>query len=110
MSASMPQVWLKTGEPVLSVSVIVLARACLGRMGTPPISRRKGTKGLGVEIETVTSSIFLTVGSCPSTSMVSRVSVGIFSLAMTSLKVKTTSSAVRGWPSDHWRPLRSLKV
>ncbi|MNL73639.1 hypothetical protein D3C87_1991310 [compost metagenome] len=29
---------------------------------------------------------------------------------MISLKVKTTSSAVSGWPSDHLSPSRSLKT
>jgi hypothetical protein len=60
---------------------------------------------------TVVSSTFSTLAAVPSGFLIQPGRVGVSSLlSSTSLYQNKMSSAVKGWPSDHLEPLRSLIV
>src|SRR6185369_714419 len=60
---------------------------------------------------TVLSSTFSTLAAVPSGFLIQPGSDGVSSLlSSTSLYQNRISSAVKGWPSDHFEPLRSLIV
>src|SRR5262249_11986693 len=86
------------------------SRICLGATSRAPSWLRNGPNGFFVVNRTVRSSTFSTVGYSFSTTMVSRKLELPKPCFMIVPNVKTTSSAVRGCPSDHLSPLRRTKV
>lgn len=77
----------------------MLSQMCLGMMTCSPISKRPGEKGL----------LYVKMTSAPSAVTLSRYSNPPRS-SFCSSKLKTTSSAVMGSPSDHWTPSRRVNV
>ncbi|MNY36457.1 hypothetical protein D3C86_1709470 [compost metagenome] len=110
-SSLTPKAWYSLGRPLLSFSLTRGSHWCLGTKAVPATVLRKGPNTRGSSNLTCKSSILVTLGNLPSilTPSTCRLS-GKLGLQMISLKVKTTSSAVRGWPSDHLSPSRSLKT